>query len=177
MAAVAAHLQRVLPNASQPRQKPQLAGALAARPRVCLPASRRAAAAARRPMTVTAMAASEPLFGLACVVQGRSGGSRQWQGLGAQPGAPAGMFPSCLSHAAAAARRQPPRACSRSRSCPPAELIDGKAIAEDIRKELKAEVEELKAKYGGKVRRRHCRRRMGGADADAAAGRPRLAAV
>lgn len=35
----------------------------------------------------------------------------------------------------------------------PAELIDGKAIAEDIRKELKAEVEQLKAKYG-KVGRR-----------------------
>ncbi|KAI7845704.1 hypothetical protein COHA_000818 [Chlorella ohadii] len=29
-----------------------------------------------------------------------------------------------------------------------AKLIDGKAIAEDIRKELKAEVEQLKAKYG-----------------------------
>lgn len=28
------------------------------------------------------------------------------------------------------------------------ELIDGKSIAEDIRKELKAEVEQLKAKYG-----------------------------
>ncbi len=32
--------------------------------------------------------------------------------------------------------------------CPASELIDGKAIAEEIRRELKAEVEELQKKYG-----------------------------
>ncbi len=42
--------------------------------------------------------------------------------------------------------------CRHCNAAPAAELIDGKAIAEDIRKELKAEVEQLKAKYG-KVRR------------------------
>ena len=40
---------------------------------------------------------------------------------------------------------------SSASPCLPPELIDGKAIAETIRQELKAEVEELKLKHGGKV--------------------------
>lgn len=38
--------------------------------------------------------------------------------------------------------------CCHCNTASATELIDGKAIAEDIRKELKAEVEQLQAKYG-----------------------------
>lgn len=52
-----------------------------------------------------------------------------------------------------------------------AELIDGKAIAETIRQELKAEVDELKAKHGGKV---GCRVLMLGVVADVLMVRPSI---
>ena len=157
---LAAHRAPVLTQA--PGKQAQGAAALAprARPRV-LAARPQQRATARRAMTVTAMAASESsaLLCWACAAALLTGGALQDSPLPLE--LLSGPKARRRSDALAGVRCQPTRAWRSNtsaallRRAPRAELIDGKAIADDIRKELKAEVDALKAKYG-KVRGKPC---------------------
>lgn len=154
-ACLAAPRASLLPQA--PGKQAQAAAALAPRASPRVLAARPQRATSRRAMTVTAMAASE---------------LRGWQSHGLIRGCTAAWHTTCkcndveacsctaVSHRPPIGWEHPPgRPSCRSSNArihhpsaspptPRTELIDGKSIAEDIRKELKAEVEQLKAKYG-----------------------------